>query len=441
MFSIQYNVLPISYNSQCTTLSEWVVLYTLGLAPLIAHVASGANPPTCLTHTRPAWHDAICHFNPTSIIWRYAAIADRRIRAKSWDANDLAASNAFFWTAKGWDGGEEIVQDAATHLSRSPGTKHVRIISESMLKTIITLVQGVSALYTLIGTLLTATQVPGGFYVSVSLDILFYPLAIFGLLRLCAAAWLTEDFVYTSWNQDGGVVARQIAPERLVNDRDFQYKPHDTFETFLVTSLPDFTIRFHPPISSWPSRIFRSCYLLILGGVLAISLSYVTPITHKHLYNFTITGFLTTLFYALFLLSSLLILGFYFIRGQTTSTLIPCISATWYKIYTLLVLGFIFVLVVIASIETWKHPTGNYITSPPTIDLSCKDRNYFWQFPLGSTVLATSNSKMRGALGAQNASSLVEAAVSGKNVSFEKDLTLTRLTGYCSGRFEDVVLR
>jgi hypothetical protein len=57
---------PLQYNSSCITFTEWVSLFTLCLAPLTAHIISGAPSVPYLSHTRPKWYDHLCHYNPTS---------------------------------------------------------------------------------------------------------------------------------------------------------------------------------------------------------------------------------------------------------------------------------------------------------------------------------------------------------------------------------------
>ena len=94
----------------------------------------------------------MCSYNPTSIIWRYAAITDRRIRAIQWSRRDLAATNAIFWTSDGWNGGEEMVTSSATYCLRYPESTRVEILSLTMLKTVITTLQGASAFYILVGS-------------------------------------------------------------------------------------------------------------------------------------------------------------------------------------------------------------------------------------------------------------------------------------------------
>ena len=130
-------VLPIRHQSQDIGFSDWITLLTLCLAPLIAHVVVGTPAPSYLCNSRPKWHQRICHYNPTSILWRYAAITDRRIRANSWNNADLAATNALFWTARRWDGSEAMVNRSLSHCVHLPERSRISIFSREMIKTLI----------------------------------------------------------------------------------------------------------------------------------------------------------------------------------------------------------------------------------------------------------------------------------------------------------------
>ena len=101
-----------TYQSEKITFVEWFEMFTLCLAPLVAHIAGGVSAVTVLgsPSQKPSWTARLPHFNSISIIWRYYAIADRRVRALDWDKSDMAACNAVFWNGeKGrWDGSEYI---------------------------------------------------------------------------------------------------------------------------------------------------------------------------------------------------------------------------------------------------------------------------------------------------------------------------------------------
>jgi len=175
-----------SRQSQDIQFNEWIDLSTLCLAPLIAHIIAGV-PSATFRHPerRPKWHERMGIFNPTSIIWRYFAILDRRVRAKSWDALTMAASNAVFWTSEGWDGSEAMITKSDEYCLRKPAHTHIDFFSGTSAKTLIVALQGVEALYTL---LLGITSPKSNKYANlVAFNFVFTPLAIFGLLRLPVA--------------------------------------------------------------------------------------------------------------------------------------------------------------------------------------------------------------------------------------------------------------
>ncbi|CAI6334251.1 unnamed protein product [Periconia digitata] len=433
MPSFQYTILPIQFNSQCITFPEWISLFTLCLAPLIAHIASGIPPVSYLSHTRPKWYDHLCHYNPTSIVWRYAVITDRRIRATQWSRDDLTASNAIFWTAKGWDGHEDMVVKAAQHKLRCPGLTHVQIMSVTMLKTIIVTTQGLSALYTLVASLAGVKST--NFMSHTTVDSIFLPLAILGLLRLCAAIWLTEDFVYTA---DGNMIVEAV--HQRTRDKSIDNNPntqvtisHSALEPFFV-SPPQVRACFRSP-SFWPSRIFRGTYLLIIGGIWGLSLLCIMPGIVSSDAQLTASAFSTGLFYFLFLSVSIGLYTLYFVRDQTTTTIIPCISATWYKIYTLLIMGFIVVLIVIGSIEASTIPYANSANTPSAVKTDCGFFLKEWTFVAPYSSFFGLASRAEGnAIGAQqNRSSLAVGKLS--NALLEERYSIDNFTGYCIGEF------
>ena len=74
-------------QSNGISLPTWFDQFTICLAPLIAHVVGGVVSPTLLPNNTPppSLSARLPHFNPISITWRYYIIADRRLRARSWD--------------------------------------------------------------------------------------------------------------------------------------------------------------------------------------------------------------------------------------------------------------------------------------------------------------------------------------------------------------------
>ncbi|KAH7012695.1 uncharacterized protein B0I36DRAFT_340135 [Microdochium trichocladiopsis] len=223
-----------SQQQQNIPFSEWITLFTVSLAPLIAHIAAGTPHPSILSSQycqRPSWHDSMCLYNPTSILWRYAAIADRRIRARDWGVADMAASNALFWTGTpvrcandadeagmayghvdhvtpgrkepsrrrqstttvgGWNGTEAMITASIPYCTALPLHAHAELLSWETVKTAIITLQGVQALYVLAGGL--GRNVEGtNTGLQDAVDNAFFPFTLIGLFRLTAAYWLTSS--------------------------------------------------------------------------------------------------------------------------------------------------------------------------------------------------------------------------------------------------------
>ncbi|KAF5018606.1 hypothetical protein F66182_9398 [Fusarium sp. NRRL 66182] len=322
------SILPLNYQSQNVERTDWITLLTLCLAPLIAHIVAGAPSPSYLSNTRPKWHDSICHYNPTSILWRYAAIADRRIRAKAWDRYDLAATNAIFWTEQGWNGTEALIESSRPYCVHPPEHTWVSIFSREMLKTVIVTAQGVQTIILLSAAF--DSQRHDAFTQWLAVDTVFFPLALIGLLRIVCGFWMNDDFSYS------------------------EPKTIDTSPNKTSSSVS----RFHST-SFWPSRLFLAVYLLAVLGLLVLDGLFLISGG-----RYTTTSFVVTLFYLLFLSGTAVIFLCYFVTGHTVSTIIPCISTTAYKVYTGVVFGFAAAAVVISCIETRKTPCGKFTSGP-----------------------------------------------------------------------------
>ncbi|KAK7753812.1 hypothetical protein SLS62_004178 [Diatrype stigma] len=351
-------ILPLTHQSQDISFSDWISILTLGLAPLIAHIVAGVPQISCLdgsTHHRPRWHDRICHYNPTSIIWRYAMIADRRIRARSWNRADAAAANALFWTSRGWDGSEAMVVASLPFCAHQPEHARAALISREMAKTVIVTLQGLQAgIPIVVG--LTTTRAAASFVHWVGIDTVFSPLAVLGLLRLFCAFWLTDDFSYSAPQMvNKPPVMRKSLDNSLILPVDAQQPSVD----------PD-QDRYRPT-SFWASRIFRALYLLPVLAMIMTCTLYFCPWTKSpnDLYatTFTTTSFLLDIIYLGFAAATALICACYFARGYTT-TIIPCISSLWYKMYTIVIMLLALTLLVLACVETRKTPCGRYTSGP-----------------------------------------------------------------------------
>ncbi|KAE9382215.1 hypothetical protein N431DRAFT_319035, partial [Stipitochalara longipes BDJ] len=334
---------PPSYQSSHLTFNDWVTLYTLCLAPLIAHIVAGVPTVVYLSQDRPNWVQRLGLYNPTTILWRYFAITDRRLRAKRWSAANLSSSNVYFWTRAGWDGSEALTRKSQAYCISLPRSKHATLVSWSTVKTIIVALQGADSFYYLLWSDFGENQLGNGnnganFTSALSVGTLFSPLAIFGLLRLFACFWLTEDFVY-------------------INCEEVQ-----TTELSLDLSEMGTGEDYRPP-NTWPSMLFRMLFLLPIMALIGLCTNGLVPAPGEVVVD-TATVFGLLLFYDIFLVIALIVLGYHFIRGRNTTTLLPCTSSLWYQIYSVILFASMLVLIIIASLETWKSPCGFYTTFP-----------------------------------------------------------------------------
>lgn len=324
-----------------------------------------------------------------------------------------------------------MVTASAPHCLRYPEGTHVEVASLPMLKTIITTLQGVSALYVLI-VAMSGADLPGD-AIGFGIDTLFFPLAILGLLRLCAATWLTEDFVYQrdSLRNITPIETTQVRQRITSKDNEIELDDHSRALDPLM-STPTGSPGFKSPASSWSSRLFRIFFLLLLGGVWTITLLITVPV-FGDLY-FTTTTFLLGLFYFMFITVSLVLYTFYFLRGQTTTTVLPCISSTWYRLYTVLLMGLMVTLTVVASIETNKSPTGMYTSVALITKSACAYPSAILQLPPTSqwTVLATDRTLEKGWLTGNQPI----LPPTGDNESVT--IWVYNFTGYCMGYVNDM---
>lgn len=350
-----FEIAILQVQSHAITFAEWVSLLTLCLAPLIAHVLAGAPQPSLLVSARPKWHDRMCILNPTSILCRYAAIVDRRIRARHWEPLDAASANAIFWTQHGWNGSEDIVPSAFPLCTLLPDRGTVELVSTEMLKAIIVTMQGLQALVSLVGGA-TGTVTFNQYF---GLDGIFGPLSIMGLLRLSAAPWLTDDFMYSTRARDGTWTEGNL-------DLTVESTRHSVDSLILTLEEKRPAQKRYRSVSHWPSRCFRVLYLSILIGCcfLASWWTFVRPSLGRYGPPLTASAFLAGLFYFFGLISTSLIFFYYYILDGSTSTLLPCASEMWYKIYTVVLMALMAIVILTSALETYKTACGAYTSLP-----------------------------------------------------------------------------
>jgi hypothetical protein len=347
----------VSFNFQSNiNFNDWISNLTLCLAPLFVHLLAGVPSPVYLCRNRPRWHDYLGHLNPTSIIWRYFAVADRRARTKSgfWTPISMAASNTLFWTSTGWDGEEHMITESVSSLARQPRGTHMQLLSLSAMKTVVVTFQGVQAIH----ALFLGVSDGNSFADTVSIGTIFFPLATFGLLRLPAAFWLTDTEHY--WSEDGN-------------------KPSNShgYESVLTRS--------------WQGVVVRAFFLLVTFLLFSVGVASLVPRSSTIYSYLTLTELIMGLFYIMFLSVTSSTLAFYILFRHTNTTVIPCINRLWYKIYTAAFYAMMALLFIIAALETRKAPCGALTTSLPDFDANrgrCGNSTYV--FPMNSPKRNTS---------------------------------------------------
>lgn len=369
-----YTILPLHWGSRGIWLSDWISLFTLGLAPLVAHIIAGSTSPSYLVANRPRWHDRVCFLIPATILWRYAAITDRRIRSEVWTEVDMAASNAIFWTEEGWDGSEAMMSRCLDHAVFLPDKPTARLLSKATLNNLIAFAQGVQMLFVIIGNF-TST---GTYTVMDCVNGIFIPIGILGALRLCAAPWLTDDYLFRRADTD---------TVKLDNPSNLESLSRRGIRSWSIDSLIDenhsddigssitFVTRPLPLRNQrrWASRLFRLFYLIPIAGCFVVDFLFITPWVgiFGWVGIWSTTSWTLGMYYLVHLVPTLGLFTFYFSRGPIQSTIIPCISSWWYKIYSIFIIAFTVVLIIIASIETNETVCGKYTSVDPKYGDPC----------------------------------------------------------------------
>jgi len=199
---------------------------------------------------------------------------------------------------------------------------------------------------------------------NIALDTIFFPLAVLGLLRLCAAPWLTDNWFYDQ--HESRVNSRPTLTRHTTSASDQillspGVRTASSMALFSTIDQSQEETRFHG-LNSWRGILFRVFFLLPILGLLVMTLIYLIPFSDH--YIDTTLLLVLNVFYLVFLASTFFIYSFYFFRGQSATTVIPCIVETWYQIYTCILGGLALLMIVVAAVETRRTLCGTYTTWP-----------------------------------------------------------------------------
>lgn len=245
-----------------------------------------------------------------------------------------------------------MVESSRPFLIHAP--KKSRLFSTSTLTTLVITFQGAQALDQVIlafqGNLLAN---------NVSLDKIFSYIALLGLLRLPAAFWITSSYHYTEFND---AVHDMVNKQRKTGSG---IELLETDETALIerheTSPHRIAQRFSPT-QGWRGMFIRAFYFLFMGGLFTVSLMAFKPwMKIKYpLYTWNASGLGITILYQIISIMTVAILFFCFCSKRSSTTIIPCISHTWYKLYTIFLFAICTAVVIVAAVQTKKTPCGVY---------------------------------------------------------------------------------
>ncbi|CAN9124982.1 unnamed protein product [Alternaria alternata] len=389
----------VEFNSHhpALGLGKLLSLWTLSLAPLIAHVIAGAPEPIYLCAEPPKWIDYAVFWNPTSIIWRYFTIFDRRIRAKNWNREILASSNALFWMTDGWNGSEDMIKEGRKYCIRLPPRSHAELLSKSFVNTVIATLQGVQALYELL--------LVENFNNNMNLATVFLPLALIGLIRLPSALWITDGFAYNHYDIN---LSNKRASEVITTTKAGYH------ELITVPSSGDDTSKWPPltsddtsyaefrPRTSIHGYVARIIFLTPLLGMVSLTVFFTYYMT-KDGGAIVGTGLFSLMLWFTFSLGSAFVFILNFARAQDRTTVVPGVSTLWYRLYTAILFLLMLALLTTASIETTETWCGKFTVLYE--EYVCPSRSYLPQdtYMYFNTTAADGSSSWTGFIDAPKA--------------------------------------
>jgi hypothetical protein len=376
-----------TYQSHLNDASQWFTMFTLCFTPLVSHIAlglprtvvmspesadDGSGPPSKALF--PPWTERIALFNPVTLVWRYYSILYFRLRTPSWDSADLAAVNAAFWDTKTrrWDGTDRSLVLSRRYLTTPPESSHVKLLSGSTLATVVLTLQGVQAVFFMVGNAVSKfIGFPTG------LPTTFLPIGLLGLLRLPVAAWVSNEWGYTFLKKGKNKWREE---ERLRFQKELGYKGGELGVEYTELGASEaagedpeeYPLRLIKErrllgTRSWKCLAYRAWWILSISGLMALAIRDIAEDFNPYQRNapLSISQLLYLILYLELCTGFLLITPTFVLRRDHASTIIPCVQSLWYKLYTGLMMLTALAAVVVASLETVQLPDGSYMTEPP----------------------------------------------------------------------------
>jgi hypothetical protein len=181
------------------------------------------------------------------------------------------------------------------------------------------------------------------------LSIIFLLLGCLGITRLPAAFWLSNDYGYLSAVEGPGRRTAETHRDHLVSVKLGLPEVTDRLldDTCVADRLVD--------IRSWKGRVYRVWWALSLLVLLGASAASTTKIWWGYPPSLPYTSVSRVTFQGMYLVttvSAVFIHLFYVLTGNARTTLIPCIHAMWYKVFTVLLMLAAMVCLVLSTLET-----------------------------------------------------------------------------------------
>ena len=178
-------------------------------------------------------------------------------------------------------------------------------------------------------------------------------------MRLPAAFWLSSDYGFMNYDIcPSAPVLVDTELDKVVSEKNLK----------LRVSQVNMTVqdRLLPP-HCWKGILYRVFWLATVWTILGISAADCTHLWWNYPSSLPYLATSQLIFDSMYLVLTLASVGlhtFYVVTGKATSTIIPCIHAIWYKIFTGVFLAAAFVCVVVAALETRGGEKGGLTCLP-----------------------------------------------------------------------------
>jgi hypothetical protein len=189
----------------------------------------------------------------------------------------------------------------------------------------------------------------------------FSALQALALMRVPAALWLSSDYSYMNFR--GADLGLDIGEGSLEKHVSENIRAAQVNNNLLEVDVRDRLLPSH----CWQGILYRAFWLLTVWGILGLAATACSQIFWGYSPSLpydSASHLVWQIMYFVLALSAILIHTFYIIRGNSRSTVIPCIHETWYKIFTILLFIIAMVCTVFSCLETRVRSDGRVSVLP-----------------------------------------------------------------------------